>query len=75
MSMVTLTIAGAMFTQFWNPQLNLYVAVFILLTAMLMMNACGVRVRFDTHGRVEMLTKPRYMETSNGVSNGSKYCS
>lgn len=46
MSMVTLTIAAAMFTQYWGPGFGLAPATFILLLAIVLMNACGVRVRF-----------------------------
>ena len=43
-SMVTLTIAAAMFTQYWGPNLGIAPATFVLLIIMVMMNACGVRV-------------------------------
>ena len=46
MSMVTLAIAAAMFTQYWGPGFGLAPATFILLLAIVLMNACGVRVRF-----------------------------
>lgn len=45
MSMVTLAIAAAMFTQYWGPGFGLAPATFILLLAIVLMNACGVRVR------------------------------
>ena len=45
MSMVTLTIAAAMFTQYWGSGFGVAPATFILLSAIMMMNACGVRVR------------------------------
>ena len=44
MSMVTLTIAAAMFTQYWGSRFNLTAATFVLLIIMAMLNACGVRV-------------------------------
>ena len=45
MSMVTLTIAAAMFTQYWGPGFGVAPATFILLLVVVLMNACGVRVR------------------------------
>ena len=45
MSMVTLTIAAAMFTQYWGPGFGIAPATFILLLVIVLMNACGVRVR------------------------------
>ena len=45
MSMVTLTIATAMFTQYWGPGFGVAPATFVLLLTIAMMNACGVRVR------------------------------
>lgn len=45
-SMVTLTIAAAMFTQYWGPGFGVAPATFILLLVIVLMNACGVRVRF-----------------------------
>lgn len=45
MSMVTLTIAAAMFTQYWGPGFGVAPATFILLLVIVLMNACGVRVR------------------------------
>ena len=44
MSTVTLTIAAAMFTQYWSPDFSMKLAVFMLLLAMFFMNACGVQV-------------------------------
>jgi len=44
MSMVTLTIAAAMFTQYWQSGLGMTSATFVLLLALLFMNACGVQV-------------------------------
>ncbi|KAL6718445.1 hypothetical protein ACLMJK_004535 [Lecanora helva] len=44
MSMVTLTMAAAMFTQYWRPTLGLGSATFVLLVAITLMNACGVRL-------------------------------
>ncbi len=46
MSMVTLTIAAAMFTQYWGRGFGVAPATFVLLLAIVLMNACGVRVRF-----------------------------
>lgn len=44
MSMVTLTIAAAMFTQYWGPGFGVAPATFILLLVLVLMNACGVRI-------------------------------
>lgn len=44
MSMVTLTIAAAMFTQYWGPGFGTAPATFILLLVLVLMNACGVRI-------------------------------
>ena len=44
MSMVTLTIAAAMFTQYWGPGFGVPEATFVLLVLIVLMNACGVRV-------------------------------
>lgn len=44
MSMVTLTIAAVMFTQYWGPGFGLSGATFVLLVLIVLMNACGVRV-------------------------------
>ena len=44
MSMVTLTIAAAMFTQYWESSFNITSAIFVLLLAIFFMNACGVLV-------------------------------
>lgn len=44
MSMVTLTIASVMFTQFWHSSLTIASATFIMLLVLFLMNACGVRV-------------------------------
>ncbi|CAF9940438.1 MAG: Cationic amino acid transporter 2 [Alectoria fallacina] len=43
-SMVTLTIAAAMFTQYWGPGFGVAPATFILLLVIVLMNACGVRI-------------------------------
>ena len=45
MSMVTLTIASAMFTQYWGPGFGVAPATIILLLGIALMNVCGVRVR------------------------------
>ncbi|CAD6592054.1 MAG: Cationic amino acid transporter 2 [Alectoria sarmentosa] len=44
MSMVALTIAAAMFTQYWGPGFGVAPATFILLLVIVLMNACGVRI-------------------------------
>ena len=44
MSTVTLTIAAAMFTQYWESTFSMTSAVFVLLLAIFFMNACGVLV-------------------------------
>lgn len=44
MSMVTLTIASAGFTQYWNRDIGIAPATFLLLVGIVLMNACGVRV-------------------------------
>lgn len=43
-SMVTLTIATAMFTQYWESSFGITAATFILLLALFLMNACGVEL-------------------------------
>lgn len=53
MSMVTLTIAAAMFTQYWPSSLGMTSATFVLLLAMFFMNACGVQL----YGRMEWVFK------------------
>ena len=45
MSTVTLTMAAAMFTQYWSQSFSIAWAVFLFLLAILLMNACGVQVR------------------------------
>ena len=44
MSTVTLTIAAAMFTQYWDSSFSMTSAIFVLLLAIFFMNACGVQV-------------------------------
>ena len=44
MSTVTLTIAAAMFTQYWDSSLSIASATVILLIALFLMNACGILV-------------------------------
>ncbi|KAF6233808.1 hypothetical protein HO173_008020 [Letharia columbiana] len=44
MSLVTLTIAAAMFTQYWGPGFGIAPATFVLLLIIILMNACGVRI-------------------------------
>ena len=44
MSMVTLTIAAAMFSQYWGPGFGLTAATFVLLLLLLALNCCGVRL-------------------------------
>lgn len=44
MSMVTLTISAAMYTQYWGPGFGIAPATFVLLLVIVLMNACGVRV-------------------------------
>lgn len=44
MSMITLTIAAAMFTQYWPSGLGMTSATFVLLLALFFMNACGIQV-------------------------------
>ncbi|KAL8838573.1 MAG: hypothetical protein Q9205_001848 [Flavoplaca limonia] len=53
MSMVTLTIAAAMFTQYWDSSFGITAATFILLLALFLMNACGVQL----YGRMEWVFK------------------
>ncbi|KAI4266901.1 MAG: hypothetical protein L6R38_008492 [Xanthoria sp. 2 TBL-2021] len=52
-SMVTLTIATAMFTQYWESSFGITAATFILLLALFLMNACGV----ELYGRMEWVFK------------------
>ena len=44
MSMVSLTVAATMFSQYWGPGFSVRAATFVLLTAIFFMNACGVRL-------------------------------
>jgi len=44
MSMVTLTIASAEFTQYWSRDFGIAPATFLLLVGIVLMNACGVRI-------------------------------
>lgn len=48
--MVTLTIAAAMFTQYWSPNFGKAPATFVLLLLIILMNACGVRVSTAGNG-------------------------
>lgn len=53
MSMVTLTIASAMFTQYWGPGFGLASATFVLLILVMVLNSCGVRL----YGNLEWVFK------------------
>ncbi|KAL9599700.1 MAG: hypothetical protein Q9219_003688 [cf. Caloplaca sp. 3 TL-2023] len=53
MSMVTLTIAAAMFTQYWDSSFGITSATVVLLLALFFMNACGVQL----YGRMEWVFK------------------
>ncbi|KAL8664374.1 MAG: hypothetical protein Q9202_003063 [Teloschistes flavicans] len=53
MSMVTLTIAAAMFIQYWPSNFGMTSATFVLLLVMFFMNACGVQL----YGRMEWVFK------------------
>ncbi|KAL8648294.1 MAG: hypothetical protein Q9210_005069 [Variospora velana] len=53
MSMVTLTIAAAMFTQYWQSSFGMTAATFVLLLALFFMNACGVQL----YGQMEWVFK------------------
>ncbi|KAL8732602.1 MAG: hypothetical protein Q9166_002575 [cf. Caloplaca sp. 2 TL-2023] len=53
MSMVTLTIAATMLTQYWQSNFGITAATFILLLALFLMNACGVQL----YGRMEWVFK------------------
>lgn len=53
MSMVTLTTAAAMFTQYWSPSIGITAATFVLLVTIVMMNACGVRVSISPESSIE----------------------
>ena len=44
MSMVSLTVAATMFSQYWGPGFSVRAATFVLLVTMFFMNACGVRL-------------------------------
>ena len=44
MSLVTLTVAAAMFSQYWGRGFGIAPATFVLLIVILLLNACGVRV-------------------------------
>ena len=63
MSMVTLTIAAAMFTQYWGPGFGVAPATFVLLLAIVFMNACGVRVSIRLTLERDLLSDGRYMGT------------
>ena len=63
MSMVSLTIAAAMLSQYWGPGFGIAPATFILLLVIVLMNSCGVRVRFrPTLLKGRKLRDSRYME-------------
>ncbi|KAM0799999.1 amino acid permease/ SLC12A domain-containing protein [Usnea florida] len=53
MSMVTLTIAAAMCTQYWGSGFDISLATFVLLLVILMMNVCGVQL----YGNLEWIFK------------------
>ena len=53
MSMVTLTIAAAMFTQYWESAFGITSAIFVLLLGIFFMNACGVLI----YGNMEWVFK------------------
>lgn len=53
MSTVTLTIAAAMFTQYWDSSFGMASAIFVSLLAILFMNACGVQL----YGNMEWIFK------------------
>ena len=42
--MVTLTIAAAMFTKYWQSSFSMTSAIFVLLLVLFLMNACGILV-------------------------------
>lgn len=44
MSMVTLAVAAAMYTQYWDSGFGMTAATFVILVALFFMNACGVEV-------------------------------
>jgi len=44
MSMVALTIAATMFSQYWSLDFGIAPATFVLLVLIILMNACGVRL-------------------------------
>ena len=53
MSIVTLTIAATMFSQYWGPGFSVRAATFVLLATIFFMNACGVRL----YGNMEWVFK------------------
>ncbi|KAL8868785.1 MAG: hypothetical protein Q9174_004756, partial [Haloplaca sp. 1 TL-2023] len=53
MSMVSLTIAAAMFTQYWPSSFSMTSAIFVCLLALYFGNACGVQL----YGRMEWVFK------------------
>ncbi|KAL8830688.1 MAG: hypothetical protein Q9191_001293 [Dirinaria sp. TL-2023a] len=60
MSIVTLTIAAAMFTQYWGPGFSMTSAVFVLLLAIFFMNACGVQVIGEQRRHMPGLSVDRF---------------
>ena len=66
--MVTLTIAAAMLTQYWGPGFGVAPATAVLLLVIVLMNACGVRVRcHSTRGKVIRLAMVDLWELRMGL--------
>ena len=74
-SMITLTTAAAIYTQYWHDSIPISWATFLLLVGILFLNACKVQVRRASPFSFKMLI--REVESFTGVLrmclNGSRY--
>ena len=76
MSMVTLVMAAAMYTQYWGSEnMAIAPATFVLLFCLIFMNACGVRVSGLHTQCGTLFIETSCMATSSGLSSGSKFVS
>ena len=76
MSLITLTIAAAIFTQYWDSELGVSAATFVILLAIMFMNACGVKVSIWLCPEELCSTiDSSSMEISNGCSSGLRFVS
>ena len=71
-SAITLTIAAAIFTQYWQHHIPVGPATFILLLGMLLLNACGVTVLSSCSASLRTRIPDTYscMATLKTCSNG-----